>query len=190
MPLLSPWWIVGFVDGEGCFSIDLIANRTMTLGVQVQANFSVTQGVKSLSVLEAIQAHFGCGQIQLNPRSDNHRESLAIYRVRKLADLRQVIIPFFRNHPLQTAKVHDFELFAGVVERMGRGEHLTADGLQQIIDRKSRMRRAVVIGENGMESSETVRRAPVRVKIQSELHGDMQRPAETTGSSVGSSSVG
>jgi LAGLIDADG endonuclease len=165
MPALAPWWIVGFVDGEGCFSIDLIANRTMTLGVQVQANFSVTQGVKSLSVLEAVRAYFGCGQIQLNPRKDNHRESLAIYRVRKLADLRQVVIPFFRNYPLQTAKVHDFELFADVVERMGRGEHLTADGLRQIIDRKRRMRQTVVIGESGMESSETIRRAPARVKI-------------------------
>jgi hypothetical protein len=118
-------------------------------------------------------------------RTITHRESLAIYRVRKLADLRQVIIPFFRNYPLQTAKVHDFELFADVAERMGRGEHLTADGLQQIIDRKGRMRQAVVVGESGMESSETVRRALARVKIQSELHGDMQRPAETTGPSLG-----
>ena len=57
-------------------------------------------------------------------------------------------------------------------------------------DRKSRMRQTVLIGESGMESSETVRRAPARVKIQSELHGDMQRPAETTGPSIGSSPAG
>ncbi len=156
---LAPWWIVGFVDGEGCFSIDLITNSTMTLGVQVQANFSVTQGIKSRSVLEAIQAHFGCGQIQENVRIDNHREPLAIYRVRKLMDLRQVIVPFFRNYPLQTAKVHDFELFADVVERMARGEHLTLDGLQQIRIQKSRMRQLGQISERKMESSETIRQA-------------------------------
>ena len=156
---LAPWWIVGFVDGEGCFSIDLINNRTLTLGVQVQANFSVTQGIKSLNALEAIRAYFGCGQIQLNPRTDNHRESLAISRVRKLTDLRQVIIPFFRNYPLQTAKVNDFALFAEVVERMSRGEHLTSDGLRQIRTLKARMRQTVLISESGMESSETIRQA-------------------------------
>jgi hypothetical protein len=157
---LSPWWIVGFVDGEGCFSIDVINNRTLTLGVQVQANFSVTQGLKSRSVLEAIQAYFGCGQIQLNPRTDNHRESLAIYRVRKLVDLRTIIIPFFRNHPLRTAKVNDFELFADVVERMARGDHLCLDGLHRIKVLKARMRQMAMVSESGVESSETIRQAP------------------------------
>src|SRR5215831_13195314 len=122
---LAPWWIVGFVDGEGCFAIDLISNPTLTLGVQVQANFSVTQGIKSWSALERIQAYFGCGQIQLNPRQD-HREDLAIYRVRKLSELKQVILPFFVRYPLQTAKAHDFDLFAQAVDAMGRKEHLTS----------------------------------------------------------------
>lgn len=157
---LDPWWIVGFVDGEGCFSVDVIENQTMTLGYQVQANFSVTQGVKSQNVLEAIQMHFGCGQIQLNSRFDNHREHLAIYRVRKLEDLRQVIIPFFRNYPLQTAKSKDFDMFADVVERMAMKDHLTPDGLHEIRLLKSRMRGSGNESRvEGVESSETIRQA-------------------------------
>src|SRR5262249_10771450 len=151
---LDPWWIVGFVAGEGCFSIDLISNSTMTLGVQAQANFSVTQGLKSRSVLERIQDFFGCGQIQANKRHDNHQESLAIYRVRKLADLQQIIVPFFQCYPLQTAKALDFALFAEGVGRMGRGEHLTQDGLERIREIKGRMRKPLVPIEVVMESSE------------------------------------
>ena len=160
MTPLDPWWIAGFVDGEGCFSVDLISNATMTLGVQAQANFSVTQGLKSRSALERIQAYFGCGQIQANKRTDNHREDLAIYRVRRLADLQQVIIPFFQRHPLQTAKAHDFALFAEAVALMGRGEHLSPEGLETIGRLKGRMSQPLVPIEMAvMESSETVRQA-------------------------------
>jgi LAGLIDADG endonuclease len=163
---LEPWWIVGFVDGEGCFSIDLINNATMTLGIQVQANFSVTQGIRSLSALERIQAYFGCGQIQSNPRRDNHREDLAIYRVRRLSDLQQIIIPFFVSHPLQTAKANDFALFAEGVSMMTRGEHLAEVGLQAIRQLKLRMRLlGQEVREKDVESSETRRQAPERVKV-------------------------
>jgi len=149
MSPLDPWWIVGFVDGEGCFSIDLINNLTLTLEYQAQANFTVTQGIRSRSALERIQAYFGCGQIQANKRRDNHREDLAMYRVRKLADLRQVIIPFFQRYPLQTAKAQDFVLFADGVARMERGEHLTLDGLEAIRQLKGRMHQPWLPGEEG-----------------------------------------
>jgi CheY-like chemotaxis protein len=132
----------------------------MTLGAQAQANFSVTQGSKSRTALERIQAFFGCGQIQANARHDNHREDLLIYRVRQLADLQQVIVPFFQRYPLQTAKSNDFALFAEVVIRMGRGEHLSLDGLEAIRQLKGRMRQpSVPVEMVVMESSETVRQA-------------------------------
>ena len=50
---LDPWWIVGFVDGEGCFSISFIKNKTMRFGYQIFTEFVITQGEKSLPVLKA-----------------------------------------------------------------------------------------------------------------------------------------
>jgi hypothetical protein len=35
-------WVVGFVDGEGCFSISVVRNTGCLLGWQVQHEFSVT----------------------------------------------------------------------------------------------------------------------------------------------------
>src|SRR5882762_1406842 len=43
-------WIVGFVDGEGCFSVTIQIATTST-GWQVFPEFVVTQGEKSLSTL-------------------------------------------------------------------------------------------------------------------------------------------
>lgn len=74
-------WIVGFVDGEGCFSISIFKNRTTRSGWQVLPEFVVTQGEKSLSALEEVKTFFGCGRLFINRRYDNHNENLYRYCV-------------------------------------------------------------------------------------------------------------
>lgn len=129
---LNPWWIVGFVDGEGCFSISFIKNDTMRFGYQIFAEFVITQGEKSLSVLKSIRDYFDCGRLYCNRRHDNHKENLYRYCVRSREDLRDTIIPFFQQHPLLTAKSDDFGVFVTVVGMMSKGEHLTEEGFSQI----------------------------------------------------------
>jgi hypothetical protein len=73
---LDPQWIVGFVDGEGCFSVSIFKNLTSKSGYQVFPEFVVTQGAKSLNVLEELQNFFECGKVYENRRKDNHRENL------------------------------------------------------------------------------------------------------------------
>ena len=55
---LDPWWIVGFVDGEGCFSVSTFKNSTTRSGYQTLFEFVVTQGERSKSALEAIKSYF------------------------------------------------------------------------------------------------------------------------------------
>jgi hypothetical protein len=52
-------WVVGFVDGEGCFSISVVRNPGCLLGWQVQHEFSVTQAAPSRPALELLQQVFG-----------------------------------------------------------------------------------------------------------------------------------
>jgi hypothetical protein len=61
-------WIVGFVDGEGCFSCPIQKNSTMGMGWQVQPRFVVVQGEKSLPALQVLATYFGCGRIYRNRR--------------------------------------------------------------------------------------------------------------------------
>ncbi len=138
---LDPWWIVGFVDGEGCYSISIFKNVTSKLGFQVFPEFVVTQGAKSLNVLEKLQSYFDCGTIYENRRTDNHRENLHRYCVRSLSDIQNKIIPFFEQYSLQSAKHQDFLVFCEVVKAMSKGEHLTEVGLQSIRDLASTMNR-------------------------------------------------
>ena len=68
-------WIVGFVDGEGCFSVT-IQKATTTTGWQVFPEFVVTQGAKSLQALHDLKEFFECGKVFINRRNDNHKKPL------------------------------------------------------------------------------------------------------------------
>ncbi len=149
--LIRIGWILGFVDGEGCFSVGLIAQpdkqeqsrirRGYKTGYQAFHEFAVTQGGKSLGVLKDLQEYFGVGKIYLNRRYDNHKEHMFRYVVRKRSELLGIIIPFFRSHPLQTSKREDFEKFVQCVEMINDGHHLTRDGMIKIATIASTMNR-------------------------------------------------
>jgi hypothetical protein len=156
-------WIVGFTDGEGCFSVSMFRNKTTALGWQVFPEFVITQGKKSLPALKIFQEHFGCGKIYENKRYDNHKESLYRYCVRSLDDLQRTVIPFFRTHQLRTAKKRDFELFESIVGMILKKEHLTTDGMQSIASKIECMNNKKK--SRFLESSETTRRAPQSEKI-------------------------
>ena len=108
---LNPWWIVGFVDGEGCFSVSRFKNKTCKSGYQTLFEFVITQSENSRYTMEAIKEYFDCGHIYINRRYDNHKENLLRFCVRKQADLEKIIIPFFQQYPLQSAKQKQFDLF-------------------------------------------------------------------------------
>jgi hypothetical protein len=132
--LITIGWLVGFVDGEGCFSVPIYRQRSMRLGWQVQPSFTVVQGESSRDVLEDMRRFFGCGKIYINRRNDNHREHLCSYQVFRLDDLRSVIVPFFEQYPLRTAKRDNFAKFATVIELMALRRHLTVPGLAEIAE--------------------------------------------------------
>jgi hypothetical protein len=148
-------WVVGFVDGEGCFSVPIFRNRTCRLGWQVQPSFTVVQGEKSKEVLYLLKRFFRCGQVGRNDRHDNHREPMYRFTVRALDDLESRIIPFFDEHPLLTAKSADFDKFATVVSMIRRGVHLTVEGLGEVADIAQTMNRQKP--SRYLESSEAIR---------------------------------
>jgi LAGLIDADG endonuclease len=149
-------WVVGFVDGEGCFSISVVRNHGCLLGWQVQHEFSVTQAAPSRPALELLQQVFGCGQIIENQRHDNHRHTILRFSVKRRSELVSVVVPFFEEHPLVTAKQSDFEAFASVLRMMQAGTHLHEDGLRRIAAVTERMNRRA--RSRFLESSEAIRR--------------------------------
>ena len=152
------YWISGFVDGEGCFSVSMIKNKTTKFGTQIFPEFVVTQGAKSLSALEEIQKFFNCGNIFVNKRYDNHKEDLYRYCVRSIYELENKIVPFFKQNQLKTHKRNDFEIFSKIVISMSKRKHLTTKGfieIAKLIETMNRKKKS-----RFLESSETKRQSP------------------------------
>ena len=119
---LGPEWVVGIVDGEGCFFVDVNRQPTMKVGWQVLPEFRVVQHERDVAVLEQLREFFGCGQV-----TTNHGDRKEL-RIRGLKELSERVVPFFEAHPLRTVKRTSFERFAEVIRLMQRGEHLTTEG--------------------------------------------------------------
>lgn len=148
-------WVVGYIDGEGCFSVSLFRNKTTKFGWQAFPEFVVTQGEKSKNSLEILMKFFRCGKVFVNKRYDNHKENIYRYCVRSKKDLIETIIPFFEENQLRTAKKKDFEIFAKIISMMNENKHSELDGLKKIAKMIEKMNHKK--SSKFLESSETTR---------------------------------
>ena len=134
---LEAQWVVGFVDGEGCFHVSINPHAEMSIGYQVLPEFTVVQHERDVQILHALKAHFECGVVRRN-----HGDRMA-YRVRSKEHLLQRIIPFFMRHPLKTRKNVDFLKFRDVLLLMEKNVHLTEEGISAIRAIAGQMNRGV-----------------------------------------------
>ena len=131
---LNAEWVVGFVDGEGCFFVGINRQPSMKIGWQVLPELRVVQHQKDVAILEQLQKFFGFGRVTTN---HGDRKELRIRGLKQLAE----VATFFRQHPLRTVKRSSFDCFAEVIAMMERGDHLTEKGLERIRVLASRMNR-------------------------------------------------
>lgn len=124
---LSPDWVVGFTDGEGCFHVSVNKHPDMALGYQVLPEFVIVQHERDIQILYALKRFFGCGTVRKN---NGDRWCL---RIRKLSCLEK-LCDFFIKHPLKTRKSVDFVKFRRIIQKMKNGEHLSPEGLLEIVN--------------------------------------------------------
>ena len=135
---LETQWIVGFVDGEGCFHVSVNAHEQTTSGFQVLPEFVVVQHERDVQILHALKRHFGCGVVRRN-----HAERMC-YRVRGVKHLNERVIPFFEQHPLKTRKNVEFRKFRRILRLMAAGGHLDDEGIEKIRSIAAQMNRGAI----------------------------------------------
>lgn len=94
----TPAWLLGFVDGEGCFTASFMLYTKGTWGITPQCEFNVTQSSQDSILLDAINAFFGLvGTV-------HHKiGGVSVVAFRSISALYTVIIPFFLK--VRTAKL-------------------------------------------------------------------------------------
>jgi hypothetical protein len=108
-------WVVGFVDGEGCFSVSVHRNPYVrrTRGWQLLPAFQVYQHSAHRAALEELCGFLGVGVIR--PRGPD--STVLTFSVSGLRALEESVIPVFERYPLRV-KGEDFEAFASIVRSM------------------------------------------------------------------------
>ena len=160
---LTPDYVSGFVDGEGCFSVSIRPHPTVRYGSRcvIGPVFQIYQHHDDLELLEKLQEFFDCGRITSKGPTSN----VMTYAVSGRRDLIERIIPFFERHPLNSSKHEDFLKFKTIVYAMDRKEHRTDEGFRRIVElafsmNKRGKQRRYKLEDLLAEPSETVRRAP------------------------------
>ena len=127
---MSPWFLTGFIDAEGSFSILIQHNIKYKTNWRVKPVFAIGLHEKDIALLQEIQYTLGVGKIH------KHGKDSVQYRVESINEL-QVIIDHLDEYPLMTAKVADYALFKKAFNVIKDGEHLNKYGLLEIIGIKS-----------------------------------------------------
>lgn len=129
---LDPWYIVGFVEGEGTFHIAFYKDPRMKQNIKVIPEFHINQSYLRINTLNKIKEYFNCGYIKAN-HAKNNKDTTYVYVVRDRDDLINIIIPFFQKYCLYSIKQESFNIFAKIVHLIKDGKHRTKQGLKQII---------------------------------------------------------
>src|SRR3990167_6235507 len=159
--LLDPWYITGWFDGEGCFSISVHRHPGSRYGWIVDPVVQTYQHKDSFFVLERIQSFFRCGKIR--PKGPN--SNVLTFSIESRLLIKENVIPHFEKYPLQSRKAEDFNLFRQVIDAMEDGKHRSIDGLIDVIKLafrmnphgKNRKYQLEDIVRDLKESSETIR---------------------------------
>jgi hypothetical protein len=127
---LTPEYLAGFIDGEGCFSVSVHPQAGAKWGWLIDPDFTINQHKQSRELLESIQTFFGCGKIYAKSPEKSNVLTFTVYGRRTIFEK---IVPFLDSHPLISNKRHDYAKFREVLVRLMAKEHLTLDGFQTIV---------------------------------------------------------
>lgn len=133
--MLSPDYIVGLTEGEGCFLVCLRKD------FRIELRFFIAQAIGNKPLLEEIQKFFKVGSVY---QKSNVKGKLPAYvfEVGKRDEIYNEVIPFFRKHKLKGIKARSFNTFkeiAGIVKGRQDARKLNSEELQYITSIRSGM---------------------------------------------------
>ena len=140
---INPNYIVGLVDGEGSFTAYVKnpdSKKEVKRRTKVEPRFYLKLIEKDKKILYKLKKFFGCGAVYFQKdKRENHQDCYR-YEVANRNDLEKIIIPFFRNNPLNLhSKRRDFEIFCRILKMVKKKKHLEESELRKIYLLKQKM---------------------------------------------------
>ena len=141
-PVVSPNYIVGLTDGEGCFYTLVRPPYNRNGGAMVQLCFFIKIKEEDKEILEKVRNTLGCGAVYFQHETRINHTQCYRYTVNSHRDILGRIILFFQKYPLQSnSKQEAFQVFCEIAELVRKGEHHIKEGIEKIQKLKKQMNR-------------------------------------------------
>ena len=125
-----PYWLVGFTEGDGGFSIRKSKNSTLRHGYQYSLVFELTQHSRDTELFYKIKEYLDCGKVSLSAESGSR--NACKYFITSFTDIQSKLIPLFNKYPMLGVKQLNFLDFCkGGVIIQNKG-HLTVEGISEL----------------------------------------------------------
>ncbi len=137
---LNPHYVVGFIDGEGSFSISIGRHKTLRRGIEVRPEFEIELRADDREILERILITIGCGKIYDCSYERYGWYPHIKYKITSTKDMEQYLFPFFDAYPLQAKKGEVYAFFREIVLMVRKKQHLTDEGFKKILSLRALIR--------------------------------------------------
>ena len=133
--MLTPDYIVGLTEGEGCFLVSLRRDN------RIEFRFFIAQAIGNKPLLDKVKEFFVVGSVY---QKSNVKGKLPAYvfEISKRDGIYKVLIPFFQKHKLKGIKAKSFKVFEEIA-RLVKGRQdkrkLTIEELEYITYLRSGM---------------------------------------------------
>ena len=129
LPLnLNPYWVSGFVSGDGGFSIIVRPSNSYILKQQVSCRFHIAQHIRDIELMKSFSKFFNCGTVYVRSNSSQRCD----FVVQDIGLLLYNIIPHFDFYPIFNLKIKDYICFKQALDIINSKKHLTQEGLDKI----------------------------------------------------------
>jgi len=125
---LNPFWVSGFVSGDGGFSIIIRPSESYILKQQVSCRLQITQHIRDIELMNLFSKFFNCGSVYVRLNSSQRCD----FVVQDIKLLLNKIIPHFDLYPILNLKYKDYICFKKVLDIIKSKQHLTPEGLDKI----------------------------------------------------------
>lgn len=137
---LPPWYVSGFIDGEGSFSVSIGKHQTTRRGVDIRPEFEIALRADDKEILERILITIGIGKIYDLSYERYGWYPHVKYKITSAKAMEDYLFPFLDKYPLQAKKRKVYRLFRKIVTMCRRKKHLSNKGFIKIVALRDEMR--------------------------------------------------
>ena len=159
------YYLAGFTDGEGSFNVSFRPRSDYRQPWKISLCFNISQ--KEHAILSVFLQALCCGTMRSRP------DGVWYLEVNNFEAILSNVIPFFERFSfLSVKKKRDFAKFCEIAGMMERGEHLTQQGVEKILEVRKEMNGGgkrrytdaeILVRFQFKESSETIRQTSIQL---------------------------